>query len=104
MVSRFTQQGAPADPRNTQAWKRLRAQVYEEETHCWQCGMWVNQSLHRTHPMSRTVDHLKPIARGGAGVPDRSGVRLAHRRCNGRRGHRPERLRPRELSVDVSAI
>lgn len=75
-----------SDPRGTQDWKRLRAQVFAEETHCWNCGMWVDQSLPRTHPMSRTADHLDAIAKGGAGVPERSRVRLAHWTCNSKRG------------------
>jgi 5-methylcytosine-specific restriction endonuclease McrA len=91
------------DPRGTRAWRNLREQVYGEETHCWRCGSWVDQALPRGHPMSRTVDHLDPIARGGAGVPDRSRVRLAHRRCNGRRGHKVDPV-SRSLSVSVEVI
>lgn len=96
-----TMPAKPGDPRSTRAWRRLRAQVYAEETHCWRCQTWVNQALPKSHPMSRTVDHIVPIARGGAGVPDRAAVRLAHRRCNARRGDRPDR---KALSVDLATI
>lgn len=74
------------NPRNTAGWRALRAQVYREETHCWRCNKWVDQSLPARHPMSRTADHLDPIALGFAGVPDRSRVRLCHLVCNSRRG------------------
>lgn len=103
MVSRFRAGARITDPRDTTAWRALRRQVFGEETHCWQCGMWVDQNLPRTHPMSRTVDHMVPVARGGDGVPSRSGVRLCHRKCNSRRGHRPERVRG-EMSIDPALI
>ncbi len=70
------------DPRGTRAWRRLRERVYAEEAHCWRCGEYVDQTLPRTHPMRRTADHIDAIANGGAGVPDRSRVRLCHARCN----------------------
>ncbi len=93
------------DPRGTQAWKALRERVFAEETHCWWCGEWVDQDLDRTHRMSRTVDHIVAIARGGAGIPDRSGVRLAHRSCNGRRAHRVTAPHiDKELSVELACI
>ncbi len=70
------------DPRGTRAWRRLRERVYAEETHCWRCGEYVDQTLPRTHPMRRTADHIDAIANGGAGIPDRSRVRLCHAACN----------------------
>jgi 5-methylcytosine-specific restriction endonuclease McrA len=62
-------------------WNRLRAQVFAEETHCWICRYYVDQALPRTHAMSRTVDHVVPLWRGGPEV-ERTNCRLAHRRCN----------------------
>jgi 5-methylcytosine-specific restriction endonuclease McrA len=91
------------DPRSTGAWRALREQVFAEETHCWLCGVWVNQALPRWHPLSRTVDHIHAIARGGEGVPPRHMVRLACRRCNGKRGHRDD-VRKKQMSVDLSSI
>lgn len=104
MTSRFRNGHKSADPRDTGAWRTLRNQVYAEETHCRLCGMWVDQALPKWHPMSRTVDHIRAIARGGEGIPDRSGVRLAHRRCNSRRGHRTTPPTKRTLTVDPSTI
>lgn len=92
------------DPRGTQAWRRLCAQVYAEETHCWLCHEWVDQTLPREHPMSRTVDHVVPVARGGPPIPDRDGARLAHRRCNSERGDNPERLTQQRLTIPITAI
>lgn len=92
------------DPRKTQAWKRICRQVYAEETHCWRCGEFVDQKLPHNHPKARTADHLDAMALGGAGVPDRSRVRLACRSCNSRRGARPEPQIARSLTVDLASI
>lgn len=77
------------------AWWKVQAQVYVEETHCWWCGKYVDQELPRTHPMSRTVDHVQEMWQGGAEV-DRANCRLAHRRCNTAKSNRLRaRVRPK---------
>jgi 5-methylcytosine-specific restriction endonuclease McrA len=86
------------------AWNKLRALVFSEETDCWICGKWVDQELPRTHPMSRTVDHVVQLSHGGPPL-DRANCRLAHRRCNGRRAVRPGARRPRRwVAVDSRAL
>jgi hypothetical protein len=92
------------DPRGTQDWKRLRAQVYDEETHCCRCGLVVDQSLSRYHPMGRTVHHLDPVGRGYAGVPPRSRVRLCHRACNSEIGMNVSPIEDRSLTVNIGSI
>ena len=77
------------------AWWKVQAQVYAEETHCWWCGEFVDQTLPRTHPMGRTVDHVHEMWQGGAET-DRSNCRLAHRRCNSIKSNRARaQARPR---------
>ena len=71
----------------THAAEQLRRQVFAEETHCWLCGRWVDQSLPARTPQSRTVDHIIPVSAGGAPY-DRGNARLAHWSCNSRRGAR----------------
>jgi 5-methylcytosine-specific restriction endonuclease McrA len=55
--------------------------------------------------MSRTVDHLTPLAMGGNPL-DRDNCRLMHRRCNTIRSNQMRAAaHPRErFTVDVSAI
>jgi HNH endonuclease len=54
---------------------------------CWLCGEAVDPTA--TGPWQPTVDHLVPRSRGGSN--DAVNLRLAHRRCNNRRGsHLPE--------------
>ncbi|MEU3281787.1 HNH endonuclease signature motif containing protein [Streptomyces antibioticus] len=80
--------------RSGPAWLRVQAQVYTEETHCWVCGTYVDQTLPgRTHPMGRTVDHIRELWQGGDPL-DRTNLRLAHRRCNSAKSNRT-RARPR---------
>jgi hypothetical protein len=61
---------------------------------CWLCGGDVDPEAPPGSPIRGTVDHLVPRSRGGAS--ESSNLRLAHRRCNQRRGsHLPELRWPR---------
>lgn len=85
-------------------WRRLCAQVYAEETHCWLCRKWVDMALPYNHRMSRTVDHVVEIHQGGDPL-DRANLRLAHRSCNtsksnALRGHQPRQ----QVSLDPSTL
>lgn len=62
-------------------WREVQEQVWAEETVCRFCNQPVDQTLHHNHPMARNVDHVVPIAHGGA-MYERSNLRLSHRRCN----------------------
>ncbi|RZQ59827.1 HNH endonuclease [Amycolatopsis suaedae] len=85
-------------------WRQLCAQVYAEETHCWLCGTWVSQLLDPTHPMSRTVDHVRELWQGGDPL-DRNNCRLAHRACNSRKSNRLRTHAPRdEIMIDPATL
>ncbi|WP_106212495.1 HNH endonuclease [Kineococcus rhizosphaerae] len=64
-------------PRNgsTWAWRKLRARVLAKSDVCHLCG----------RPGADEVDHVIPIARGGA-LLDEANCRPAHRSCNRRKG------------------
>lgn len=52
---------------------------------CWLCGGNVKRSgLDRNHPAAPSVDHVKPLSRGGANKT--KNLLLAHRHCNTVRG------------------
>lgn len=91
--------------RSGTAWTKLKAQVFAEETHCWWCHKPVNQALPRTHPMSRTVDHLVELWEGGDPL-DRTNLRLSHRRCNSRKSikRRGKGRSPAGFSVDAADL
>ncbi len=85
------------------AWERLKAQVFAEETHCWICRVYVDQTLWPQHPMARTVDHVIPLNQGGPPL-ERANCRLAHRRCNTARSNRMRGKRREQLIIDADAI
>lgn len=77
----------PEGPRpQDKVYKLLRQQVFDEETHCGICGEWVDPNLPSIDKMGRTVDHITPLAAGGA-KRDRANLRLAHRSCNSKVGN-----------------
>jgi 5-methylcytosine-specific restriction endonuclease McrA len=73
--------------RSGHQWRKLRAQVLAEETHCWLCWVEVDKSLHHLDPGAPQVDHVVAIHAGGD-PEDRANLRLAHKRCNQSRGRR----------------
>lgn len=74
-----------ASYRSDRRWRKLRARVYAEETHCHICKRYVDQTLPSSTRWSRSADHVIPLDKGGAPF-DRGNVRLAHHGCNSRRG------------------
>lgn len=62
---------------------------------CWLCGGDIDPTATVSSPWRATIDHLVPRSRGGGHEP--ANLRLAHRRCNTRRGsHLPELAWPTE--------
>ncbi|MFB7736177.1 HNH endonuclease [Streptomyces sp. NPDC056112] len=100
-IARRTRQARSGRP-----WLRVQAQVFAEESHCWICRKFVDQSLPgTTHPMARTVDHVHALWLGGDPL-DRSNCRLAHRRCNTIRNNqlRAERRSRPSFTVDIADL
>ena len=60
---------------------RNRKKIYATQTICGICGKPVDFSLRYPNPMSKTIDHIIPIARGGH-PSDLSNLQLAHLTCN----------------------
>lgn len=52
---------------------------------CAICGQPVDKTLKSPHPLSATIDHIIPIAKGGH-PSDMSNLQLAHRACNRQKG------------------
>lgn len=79
-------------PHGGDRWMKTRAMVIAAYTHCHLCGQPVDKTLRWPHPMSPSMDHVVPIAEGGA-VYDLANLRLAHFRCNLRKGRRLDQPR-----------
>lgn len=60
---------------------RNRRKILVSQDVCALCGRPVDKSLKYPNPMSPTVDHIIPIARGGH-PSDLSNLQLAHLACN----------------------
>ena len=77
---RADQQGAKRTP-----FEKNRKRIYATQSVCALCGKPVDFSLKFPDPMSATVDHIIPIARGGS--PDNiDNLQLAHLCCNRSKG------------------
>lgn len=76
-----------ANPRRANGHRRdqVRAQVLREEDDCWLCGLPVDKTLGPYLPGSPEVDEIIPVELGGDPL-DRGNCRLAHRKCNHKRG------------------
>lgn len=63
----------------------IRARVYDrDDWRCGICGQLVPRDVVVPHPLAPTLDHIQPVAHGGA--HSYANVRLAHFLCNSRRG------------------
>ena len=67
-------------PGNRAAFEAARLKVLKTQTVCGICGKPVDFSYKYPHPLSPTVDHIIPIAKGGH-PSDLSNLQLAHRYC-----------------------
>lgn len=72
--------------RSGRPWRRLVARAkIELPSLCHICGEFIDQGLHWQDERSWTLDHVHPLAQGGA-PEDLSNLAPAHRICNMRKG------------------
>lgn len=65
---------------------------------CAICGQPVDMSIKSPHPMSPTVDHIIPCAKGGS--DDLENLQLAHRVCNRNKSDKMPTDKPREVEAN----
>ncbi len=63
------------------AFDKNKKRIYATQTICALCGRPVNFDLKFPNPMSPTIDHIVPVAKGGH-PSDISNLQLAHLACN----------------------
>lgn len=63
------------------AYEKNRQIILMTQDICGICGQPVDKNYKPPHPLSPTVDHIIPIAKGGH-PSDISNLQLAHRWCN----------------------
>ena len=77
--------------------------VVATQSVCAICGGIVDKSLKAPHPMSASVDHIIPIAKGGH-PSDINNLQLTHRACNRAKGTKIITEKPqREVAFAQSA-
>lgn len=67
-------------PRNTATRDRDRAAIRRTKPPCGICEGEIDYSLPHTDPMAYVVDHIVPLARGGA--DELANKQASHRACN----------------------
>ena len=66
-------------------YKELLMKIYKRDGGiCGICGKQVDYYISSPDPLSPTMDHIRPIARGGK--HSEKNLQLAHRRCNSKKG------------------
>lgn len=81
-------------------WRLVSARVYREETCCWLCSGWVDQTLPSKHRMSRAADHLVQLCHGGRPT-DRANLHLSHLACNTARSNTLRLLTPDQCACSL---
>ena len=66
---------------NGHQWRKAKNTILKTQTYCHLCGHTVNKQLPAGHPMAPEIDHIIPLARGGAKTA-LSNLALTHRSCN----------------------
>jgi len=69
-----------------------RIDIFERD--CWKCmicGKQCKRGERAPHPLAATIDHIRPVSKGGRDAPDN--VQCAHFVCNAMKsdalGHQP---------------
>ena len=76
----------PAPKRNSTTRHKHRARIKRDQPACHICGQPIDYTLDWTHPQSFVIDHVIPLARGGA--DELHNIRAAHRECNSKKSAR----------------
>lgn len=80
-----------AGVRNTARRNRHRKLVARGRPPCHLCGEEIDWTASHLEPLSFTIDHIIPLAKGGPDVVDN--LAPAHRRCNIRKADGPKDLK-----------
>lgn len=65
--------------------RRMRARLLaRDDGRCGICGLAIDLTLHWTHPLSLTIDHIHPLSAGG--TDSEANLWPAHRQCNEEKG------------------
>lgn len=63
------------------AFEKNKKKIYATQSCCGICGKPVDMALRYPHPLSKCIDHIIPLAKGGH-PSDLDNLQLAHWTCN----------------------
>lgn len=78
-----------------------KKKIYATQTVCGICGKPVDFAFKYPHPLSPTIDHIIPVARGGH-PSDISNLQLAHFTCN--RQKSDKLVQKQDFTVETEVI
>jgi 5-methylcytosine-specific restriction endonuclease McrA len=78
-----------------------KKKIYATQTVCGICGKPVDFAFKYPHPLSPTIDHIIPVARGGH-PSDMSNLQLAHFTCN--RQKSDKLVQKQDFTVETEVI
>ena len=88
------------DGKHRAQFDKNKKRIYATQTVCGICGKPVDFSLKYPHPLSPTIDHIIPVAKGGH-PSDIDNLQLAHRCCNRAKS---DKLIPKEVKDDQQQV
>ena len=81
--------------------EKNKKKIYATQTVCALCGKPVDKTLKWPHPLSKSVDHIIPVSKGGH-PSDIQNLQLAHLCCNGEKSSKM--IEPRQFFDDERQI
>ncbi len=81
-------------------YEKNKKRIFATQTVCGICGKPVDFNLKFPHPLSPTIDHIIPVAKGGH-PSDIDNLQLAHRCCNRQKG---DKLMPGKATEERQVI
>ena len=88
------------DGKHRGQYEKNKKRIYATQTVCAICGKPVDFNLKYPHPLSPTIDHIIPIAKGGH-PSDIDNLQLAHRCCNRAKS---DKLMPKEMKGEQQQV
>ena len=80
--------------------EKNKKRIFATQSVCAICGKPVDFNLKYPHPLSPTIDHIIPLAKGGH-PSDIDNLQLAHRCCNRAKS---DKLVPKEMKGDQQQV
>lgn len=81
--------------------EKNKKKIYATQSICALCGKPVDKTLKWPHPLSKSVDHIIPVSKGGH-PSDIQNLQLAHLCCNGEKSSKM--IEPKQFFDDERQI